>query len=66
LLKDLEITAEYKDEHGLGITLRSLARLWRASGDAGLPAAVAAVLGIAPEEAEELLRAADGTAEGAE
>jgi len=38
--------------------LRNLARLWQASEDAGLPAAVAAILGISPSEAEELLRAA--------
>jgi hypothetical protein len=58
LLKDLTITAEFNDEHGLGITLRSLARLWGASEDAGLPAAVAEVLEISPQEAEELLRSA--------
>jgi hypothetical protein len=38
-----------------GIELHSLARLWRASADAGQPAAVAAVLGVTPEEAEEWL-----------
>ena len=54
----LTITAEFKDEHGLGITLRSLARLWQASEDAGLPAAVATILEISPQEAEKLLRAA--------
>jgi tetratricopeptide (TPR) repeat protein len=59
-LKSLEISAEYNDTHGLGITLRSLARLWRSSGDADLPAAVAALLGITPAEVEELLRKAAG------
>ena len=54
----LNITAEFKDEHGLGITLRSLARLWQAIEDAGLPAAVATILEISPQEAEKLLRAA--------
>jgi len=36
--------------------LRSLARLWQASGDAGLPAAIAAILGVTAAEAEGLLR----------
>jgi hypothetical protein len=38
-----------------GIELHSLAHLWRASADAGLPVAAAAVLGVTPEEAEEWL-----------
>jgi tetratricopeptide (TPR) repeat protein len=59
-LTALSIGVEFKDEYRIGTRLESLARLWRASGDAGLPAAVAAVLGVAPEEVEELLRAAGG------
>ncbi len=58
LLKDLEITWSFKDEHGLAITLRSMARLWQASGDTTLPSAVAEVLGTTSEEAEALLRQA--------
>jgi len=55
-LKALEIFAEYDDEHYLGVTLRNLARLWAAGGDAGLPAAVAGVLGVGAGEVEEMLR----------
>jgi hypothetical protein len=54
----LNISAELGDKHGLGITLRSLARLWQASEDAGLPAAIAAILKINPQDVEKLLRAA--------
>jgi tetratricopeptide (TPR) repeat protein len=57
LLKDLAITAEFGDDREIGITLHSLARLWQVSEDAGLPAAVAAVLGIDLEEAEKRLAA---------
>jgi tetratricopeptide (TPR) repeat protein len=62
LLKALETFAEFKDDHNLGITLHSLARLWRASADAGLPAAVAAVVGGAAEEVEEKFRGIVGGA----
>ena len=55
-LQALEIVVEYKDTHNGGVVLRSLARLWKASGDANLPAAVATILGISVEEAEKLLR----------
>jgi hypothetical protein len=34
--------------------LRTLARLWKASGDADLPAAVAAVLGVPAGEVEAM------------
>ncbi len=57
-LKDLTITSELDDEHDLGITLLSLARLWQSSGDASLPAAIAPILSITADEAEVLLRAA--------
>lgn len=56
-LNDLAITASYDDPHGLGITLRSLARLWQASGDATLPAAVAEIIGGTAAEVEEQFRA---------
>jgi tetratricopeptide (TPR) repeat protein len=55
-LQALETFVAYEDSHSTGVVLRSLARLWRESGDAGLPAAVASALGITPGEAEELLR----------
>lgn len=51
---------EFRDEHNIGITLRSLARRHRASGEATLPAAVATILGITPaEEAALLAQATD-------
>jgi tetratricopeptide (TPR) repeat protein len=56
LLKDLEISVEFHDTHGTGITLRSLARLWRDGGDAGLPGVVAAVLGMEVGEVEAMFR----------
>ncbi len=40
----------------MDIDLRSLARLWKASSDASLPAAVAPMLGASVEETEKLLR----------
>ena len=55
-LQALEIFVEFEDEYYLGITLRSLARLWQASVDGALPAAVAAVLGVAPAEVEQKLQ----------
>jgi tetratricopeptide (TPR) repeat protein len=58
LLKDLAISVEFEDHHGTAITLRSLARLWQASGDDGLPAAVGEVLGLEPDKAAALLRGA--------
>ena len=57
-LRALETFAAYEDSHSLGVVLRNLARLWQASNDAGLPAAVAKVLGLSPEEAEVRLREA--------
>lgn len=58
LLKPLEIMVEFEDDHELSISLRTLARLWRESGDTELPAAVAGILTVSPREAEKLLRAA--------
>ncbi len=55
-LKALAIFVEFKDAHIEGIALRSLGRLWQESGDAGLPAAAALVLGVTPAEAEGVLR----------
>jgi len=54
-LKALAIAVEFDDEYRVGTRLGSLARLWQASGDRDLPAAVAAVLGIGPQEAEKRL-----------
>jgi hypothetical protein len=55
-LKALSIFAEFEDHHITGITLQSLARLWRASGDQDLPGAVSEVLGIGADQAAELLQ----------
>jgi tetratricopeptide (TPR) repeat protein len=51
----LEIDVAYNDTYNRDIDLRSLARLWRASNDASLPAAVATILGASVEETEGLL-----------
>ena len=56
LLTALTIFRDYDDEYNMGIALRSLARLWQESGDATLPAAVAAVGGITPGEMEAWFR----------
>ena len=58
LLQALEIFCNHEDEHNMLITLRNLARLWRDSGDAALPAATAAIGGSAPEEMEAWFRQA--------
>lgn len=55
-LTALEIGVEFNDLYRIGTRLQSLARLWQASGDANLPAAVAAVIGGTATEAEERLR----------
>ncbi|MDM8515020.1 tetratricopeptide repeat protein [Desulfobacterales bacterium HSG16] len=57
-LKDLGITFEFGGEHDLNITINSLARLWQASKDKILPAAIAEILKITPQEAEERLKKA--------
>ena len=54
-LKDLAITAEFDDEHGLAITLRSLGRLWQASHDPDLPHDIASILQTTPEDVETRL-----------
>ncbi|MFN8467953.1 MAG: tetratricopeptide repeat protein [Caldilineaceae bacterium] len=56
LLQALTIFRDYEDEYSMGITLRNLARLWRDSGDATLPAATAAIGGSTPEEMEAWFR----------
>ena len=55
-LQALEIFVEYKDTYRGGIVIQSLARLWKASEDANLPAAIAPILGASVEETEKLLR----------
>jgi tetratricopeptide (TPR) repeat protein len=55
-LQALEIFIAYSDDHYIGGTVYNLARLWRATNDASLPAAVANVLSASVEETEKLLR----------
>ncbi len=55
-LQALETFVAYEDQHYVDITLRNLSRLWQAGEDAGLPAAVAGVLGVSVQEAEGVLR----------
>ena len=55
LLKALEILIEFRDQHNAAIAFRSLARLWKATTDGQVPAAVAQILGITQGDAEELL-----------
>ena len=50
LLQALEIFQQYQDEYSLGITRRSLGRVWRAGGDGGLLARAAALLGVPEAE----------------
>ncbi len=45
----------HNDTHNRSIVLWSLAQLWQASGDVGLPTTVASILGATVEEAEALL-----------
>ena len=56
LLRALEIFIAFQDDLYIGVTIRNLARLWKASGDANLPAAVATILGASVGETEKLLR----------
>ena len=54
-LKALPVVIEFNDEFHLDMVLRSLARLWQASQDPNLPAAVGAVLKLPVEQVEEML-----------
>ena len=58
LLRALEIFIAFEDDHYIGITISNLADIWKASGDANLPAAVATALGTSIGETEKLLRKA--------
>src|SRR5260370_258207 len=63
-IETLKIFVDYEDAYSYSIALRSLARLWQESGDASLPAAVASILSITPNEAEAKLREALGDTTG--
>ncbi len=64
LLQALQIFGESEDGYNGGIAMRSLARLWKASNDADVPAGVARIFGITVEEAEKGLRETLGEEEG--
>ena len=49
-LQDLQITAESNDEHGLGISLRNLARFYQKTQDEEFLAAAASLLGATVDE----------------
>ncbi len=55
-LQALEIYVEYKDTYRGAAALRNLTRLWKASGDANIPSAIATILGASVGETEKLLR----------
>ena len=52
----LETYVAFSDGYYGNIVLRSLARLWLASGDVDLPSAIAKILGMTPGEVENILR----------
>ena len=56
LLMALSVTVEANDQYNIENMLALLARVWRASGDDGVPVEVAKELGISAEEAEARLR----------
>jgi hypothetical protein len=56
LLAALEIFAAYKDHHNAAIVLRSLARLRQESGDDGIVAATAQLLGGSEEDVRALFQ----------
>ena len=56
LLQALATFVKYNDQRSASITVNNLARLWRDSGDATLPAAMAQGLGWSVEDAETTLQ----------
>jgi len=55
-LHALEIYVAAEDNYHLSIVLRSVARLWQASGDVHLPTIIAPLMNTTSTEAEEILR----------
>lgn len=49
-LRDLEISNEFKDRNGVGVTLQNLFRVWMAGKDQDIPNAIANVMGWALSE----------------
>ena len=61
----LETFVAYNDDYSRNVVVRSLARLWLASGDGDVPSAIAKILGMTPGEVENGLRQMAGNgAEG--
>ena len=61
----LETYVAFSDGYYGNIVLRSLARLWLASGDGDVPSAIAKIVGVSPGEVENGLRQLAGNdAEG--
>ncbi len=54
--KALDIYVEFNDEDSVRIVLRSLARLYRATGAMSIPDAIATIFKIEAEQAAELLK----------
>nr|MDZ8020665.1 tetratricopeptide repeat protein [Nostoc sp. SerVER01] len=54
-LQDLVITTEFNDEHGLGISLRNLARFYQTTQDEDLLREVAKIFGTTVEELKEAI-----------
>jgi tetratricopeptide (TPR) repeat protein len=66
-LQALEIYVDFQEIYNGQIVMGSLARLWHASQDASLPAAVAALFGVQPDDVEaDWRRWLEGTAPAAE
>ncbi|MFE4106673.1 hypothetical protein ACFVKH_10325, partial [Almyronema epifaneia S1] len=53
-LEDLSITVEFNDEHGLGISLRNLARFHQTTQDPALLTAAAQILSTPPNQLKQL------------
>ncbi|BAY23093.1 tetratricopeptide TPR_2 repeat protein [Calothrix sp. NIES-2100] len=52
-LQALQIFVEFNDEHGLGISLRNLARFYQVTQDESLLAAVSEIFGVSVEEVRQ-------------
>ncbi|MEM9450883.1 MAG: tetratricopeptide repeat protein, partial [Cyanobacteria bacterium P01_E01_bin.6] len=59
-LKDLQITVEFNDEHGLGISLRNLARFYRAHPDEDFLASIAQLMNAEVEAVRQALESQGG------
>ncbi|MEG3438775.1 hypothetical protein V0288_16735, partial [Pannus brasiliensis CCIBt3594] len=54
-LLDLQITAEFNDRHGLGISLRNLGRFYQDTKDDSLLEALAGIFGVGVEEVRQAI-----------